>query len=70
MTEYSEGDRVVLPDPQRVNPLGGSPPQPFGPGVVLEVIEHPHGGAPLLRCMLDSGEQRTIGSLFVKREQS
>lgn len=70
---WQVGDRVVVPDPQAINPLSPQP-APHGPGEVLEVIPHPYDRKddpqpPLLRVRLDSGGERRIGSLFVERER-
>lgn len=70
MTVFGVGDRVVTPDPQKVNPFG-SPPGPYGPGEVTDVdLPKYAGGSYMLTIRLDSGEQVRMAEIFVTKEES
>lgn len=66
---YAVGDRVIVPDPRVVNPLGASR-WPHGPGRVAEVIPPHRTGAPRhrYRVELDAGGEHTCGEVFLRPE--
>lgn len=68
MKTYAKGDRVIVPDPNVVNPFYRAN-TPYGPGKVICVKPHPYGApTQILTVELDGGAIRTIGSLFVTKE--
>lgn len=64
--KFKLGDRVIVPDPKVVNPLGGGKSAAHGPGKVVSIDRVKHSW--MIDVKLDSGEIRTVGQLFLKKE--